>query len=929
MSRTTPKGLGSPLLTGVALACAGWLAASLPAHADKVGVAAAVHPDAFSSLNGSAQSQVNLGKSIFFNERINTTSAGLVQVLLVDGSTFTVGPGSDLVIDKFVYDPNKGKGEVVASFGKGVMRFVGGKISKNDGGVTVNTPEGALSIRGGMFQGKIDKSGTVFSFLFGEYLKLGDQKIFTPGYSFYFTRGGGATIEPTRPEDTAFIMGKLSGSGKIYVVSGDGPKPWSGGFFQHHISTAEITQEGQQTLIQGNIQNEAQNHENPPPPPPPPCNGDTAGCGPPPPPPCDNPDGCGPPPCDNPDGCGPPPPPPPPPPPEQVQVRVLTGPGLATAFAESPDAFNWGFEVHDSRLTADITGVNTGSGALPETKIDLPWIPDGCDNGPCQVTDATVTQNGQTETYQGIAVFKPGFYAYQLNNAPNGTPGELTHVNPSDSGSNPLLIAGGDAYAFNTPSGKTYTFSLTGDINQPGAAGPFALAHSSPSGPGYQSPLVLLEKDSGSSDDPSRAVWLQASFNVTGTGPGQQSFVNVAVGEWSPESGLSGVRRGSSDVGDTYSFSGEIASLANSDGSHFMGDDNPNLVIGSDSTDTQIAGRNPWNDQAQQAAEEASDTTYHIGIGSGPSTGATQSYSGTFNGFAAGLVEGTSHDAPTVVTNVSSNDVIIGFDPTRNTMTAAIQVSDNGFLHSVSYDLKFGNENGTSAYIDNQTYAAVEGAGSSVTERALWLNRTDAKALVQGYVIGADTIHANEVLFPGQTVQVGDQLVQKRAFCQTCDFMKWGTWGALVTYKTSQVQRTDNVHMGWWIAGDITSSSDMPRDGSATYAGDAIGNVAVRTDGGWQKYVATGDMDMTWNFARRSGTLDISNFDGKSFGGAMFAPGQPQSFSGVLAGKGGVSGLANGAFVNGNGINAAGVIGNFNAGNNAWRATGIFGGVRP
>ena len=102
--------------------------------------------------SGSPQTQLNIGKSIFFNERINTTGSGLVQVLLVDGSTFTVGPGSDLVIDKFVYDPNKKSGEVVATFSKGVMRFVGGKISKNEGGVTVNTPAGALAIRGGMFQ---------------------------------------------------------------------------------------------------------------------------------------------------------------------------------------------------------------------------------------------------------------------------------------------------------------------------------------------------------------------------------------------------------------------------------------------------------------------------------------------------------------------------------------------------------------------------------------------------------------------------------------------------------------------------------------------------------------------------------------------------------------------------------------------------------
>src|SRR5688572_20601219 len=115
------SGASATALLGLSLACA---AAIVPAEADKVGVAAAVNPDAFSSLAGSPQSQINIGKSIFYNERINTTGSGLVQVLLVDGSTFTVGPGSDLVINKFVYDPKKGTGQIAASFSKGVARFV-------------------------------------------------------------------------------------------------------------------------------------------------------------------------------------------------------------------------------------------------------------------------------------------------------------------------------------------------------------------------------------------------------------------------------------------------------------------------------------------------------------------------------------------------------------------------------------------------------------------------------------------------------------------------------------------------------------------------------------------------------------------------------------------------------------------------------------
>ncbi|MCP3997435.1 MAG: hypothetical protein GY722_20610 [bacterium] len=65
--------------------------------------------------------QLNIGKSIFYNERIETTASGLVQVLLVDGSTFTVGPNSDLVIDKFVYDPSKKTGEMVATFSNSLL----------------------------------------------------------------------------------------------------------------------------------------------------------------------------------------------------------------------------------------------------------------------------------------------------------------------------------------------------------------------------------------------------------------------------------------------------------------------------------------------------------------------------------------------------------------------------------------------------------------------------------------------------------------------------------------------------------------------------------------------------------------------------------------------------------------------------------------
>jgi hypothetical protein len=223
-----------------------------PALADKVGVAAAVNPDAFSSLSGTPNQQLNIGKSIFFNERINTTNSGLVQVLLVDGSTFTVGPNSNLTIDRFVYDPRKKTGEMVATFSKGTMRFIGGKLSKNDGGVTVNTPSGALAIRGGMFQGSTSRG--VYSFLFGDSLTFRGnngqtQTVYETGYSLV-TSGGRANIRPTTPEDTNAFMQALSSTGTNF---GSGTTGTGGPANPDGVQQADIENAADQQVSDANF----------------------------------------------------------------------------------------------------------------------------------------------------------------------------------------------------------------------------------------------------------------------------------------------------------------------------------------------------------------------------------------------------------------------------------------------------------------------------------------------------------------------------------------------------------------------------------------------------------------------------------------------------------------------------------------------------
>ena len=79
-----------------------------------------------------------------------------------------------------------------------------------------------------------------------------------------------------------------------------------------------------------------------------------------------------------------------------------------------------------------------------------------------------------------------------------------------------------------------------------------------------------------------------------------------------------------------------------------------------------------------------------------------------------------------------------------------------------------------------------------------------------------------------------------KPFCKDCDFLQWGAWGTRVNFSNADgPQYTDNIHLGWWVAGDVIDQSDLPTDMTASYEGHAIGNVATNIGhDGWVTYVA-------------------------------------------------------------------------------------------
>ena len=179
-----------------------------------------------------------------------------MQVLLVDGSTFTVGPDSDLVIDKFVYDPEKGTGQIAASFSKGVMRFVGGKISKNEDAVSIKTPTGALAIRGCIVQG----NGKVWSFLYGMQMtwKGNDGKtvsVYEPGYTLDLTSGA-AHVRPTNANDTNSFMAALTKGGGNGNNNNDGPSPGTNQVVHETLSLQDLISDATAQQINDTLANE-------------------------------------------------------------------------------------------------------------------------------------------------------------------------------------------------------------------------------------------------------------------------------------------------------------------------------------------------------------------------------------------------------------------------------------------------------------------------------------------------------------------------------------------------------------------------------------------------------------------------------------------------------------------------------------------------
>jgi FecR protein len=117
-----------------------------------IGTAASTKPNAEGVIGTNTQT-LTAGSELYENETVRTGGRGVADLVFVDRTNLSVGPASEVHLDKFVYDPAGSNGAVVLNATRGAFRFVTG--SQDHRVYRVNTPYGTLGVRGTTVEGVI------------------------------------------------------------------------------------------------------------------------------------------------------------------------------------------------------------------------------------------------------------------------------------------------------------------------------------------------------------------------------------------------------------------------------------------------------------------------------------------------------------------------------------------------------------------------------------------------------------------------------------------------------------------------------------------------------------------------------------------------------------------------------------------------------
>ncbi|MDF3074788.1 MAG: hypothetical protein K0S54_2455 [Alphaproteobacteria bacterium] len=754
------------LLHGTALALVLLAAPFLSSHdaAARVGVTSTTTGEPLGTPPAQAQRVLKVGIDVFANERIQTKADDRAHLLFADGSALTIGPNSDLMIDKYVYDPNSGTGDLAISATRGVFRLVGGKITKQGDGATMKVGTATLGLRGGI--AIIDASkpnGLDAFFMFGTKLTVS-----TPQGTRVATRPGStiSTVFGQQPSSPSLTpAGALTGPlASLEAPSGQTVRG----------STGVDTKVSQSGLSQVNSDKSGTQQNTTPTPP----------------------------------AFVPP----------EVEIR-LKPVSVAGGFVRDTAFINYdpvtGNVDLDPANNTGLVEAGTFGGRLVAktaggTEFNLPWAP----GSSFAVNTGNATSSLGPISGGGYVSANEDFYFYTLLDE---TAGKKINVFAGDA----TL-----ASAFPT-SGVSTREMLSLDVARPflgetvsalpvvanAAQSPMFIAHS---------PILSAAQQAGS---PERATWFQGSLNFEGTGAAQSSFLSINIGQfgsdangalYSSGSGQASLRENGS--ANSTRFTSNISTAQTNTGSAIFGATGDHFVFLPDkrNDDGQPDQVTSQAGGAQDLASLAKTPYYYVTATAPlitPAELGVNQNSRTMQGYTAGQVDRRDTNGNITSSMFASgapSDVTVSVSASRNRASARFEFSQVGNA-SNDYDLRFGSQDNvnanSSSFVDDTHFAL--GTSPASTSFGKGQPVVANVAMVTHQAVGNDP----DLLPPGV------------AYCE-CEFMSWGYWTGEVKHQTGALAgQTDRVHLSTWVAGTLPDLAAIPLDGTAQYQGHAIGNV--------------------------------------------------------------------------------------------------------
>lgn len=866
------------------------------AMAETIGITSAVNLNAVGTPPQQDARVLQVGLDVFAEEKVDTGQVGQTHLIFDDGSALTIGPSSTVVLDEFVYDPDAQSGKLVASVGKGLMRFVGGKISKKTP-VLFKTPNSLIGIRGGIALVESNTPAEVqaaraagrdlplsaVTLIFGveAFMQVGDrtERMTRPGSRIVQRADGSiapaapvsqdtldsalALLEDRGPADIAELVDTLGVTPQAVAQIA----PAAGGAFG--VGDDDIAASQLADLSSGN----------------------------------------------NPGSLVPPPPPGIDPvdfeEPTEIRIPDQAGSGSAIIDGTSPASTASLAGVLSGRVkhafdpdlgTDDLLGFNI---AFANATAQ-----DGVFNAP---TSPPLTLNFADGTFAATSTSQPFVDDTLIGTGELSADGQflIYELDEVSFDHRVLAWAGVPTPASAFPTSGISFYTLRDDFVLSSAV-PFVrgVSGGNVDVPGQGEAFIDWGAASGPKFGGSRIV-------IQGSGPSQTSAASLMVGRLfntdNPQTAfISGSQRGSARLNGgaqsaTYQgFFGVDRDGFGSNGNAFFGSDAPDYftLINADGVVERIGateiGFNP-NVIAQPAVDEVETRSAQ-----------------TLQGFAGGLVQVVDASgllaqtylvendaaANAGVAPVFPSDVQITTNPADASVTAAFNLLDLDSQEDLELDVFLGGQfTGASAYLDDFNFGAVEDLSGGQFVAGNLSDPVDPEL----YFVTASVVDTQGFLPAG--VEVCD-----------CDFLTWGFWGGDLTDINGD---RATIHLATWVAGgDPCNGCTLPTLGTAIFSGHMIGTVLNNGD----VYLAAGGYNQTVNFGPSNSytfDVDVTSFDGQNFS-ISGAPGTGGQFA-AQATTGGRDLIIRGSFFgDGNNNPVAEVGGGFNINGANYQASGNF-----